>query len=283
MTASAQAALLLTPLVVTLSGRGFQISRAAPGLWDLEVWVEEKRWTPGAVARIRDACRRLSDHFSDPGPPCLRWERQDRIGPPPRGEKRFFRPFLATEGLWVAPPGEKVEVLSGQEFLELELGKARGSGIHPATRCALRLIEHVVALGLPERALDAGTGTGILALAMARWGVNRVMAVDRDPHAVKMTRRNVLRNGLQGRVKVRCRDVSLEGRPYPLVVAHLSHKAIARRAKPILRCVGDGGWLVLGGIWHRWVESTMERFAPPLRVIRREREAWWEAVLLRRE
>jgi ribosomal protein L11 methyltransferase len=213
----------------------------------------------------------------------VRWEPQERIGLPRGGEKRFFRPFLAVEGLWVSPPGGEIEIPSGQECLELELGRARGSGIHPATRCALRLIEHALTQGVPERALDVDTGTGVLALAMALWRVGSVMAVDRDPHAVKMARRNVRRNGLQGRMKVRCRDVNLEGRLYPLVVAHISHKAIARSAKPLLRCLGEGGWLVLGGIWHRWVDSTLERFTPPLQVIRRDREAWWEAVLLRRE
>jgi len=280
VTASAGAALLLTPLLVQLSGRGIEIVREAPDLWRIEAWMAGKRWTPRARARVEDACRRLSPHFGTPLAPSLRWEPRERVKSPPKGEKRFFRPFLATHSLWVAPPGSGIRTAPGQSVLELDLGKARGSGIHPATRCALRLIEGVLGERCVPRALDVGTGSGILALAAARWGAGAVVALDTAPHAVSVARRNVKRNTLQGRVKTHCRAVKQEGGSFPLVMAHLSHKVLTRNAPHLLRCVAESGWLVLGGIWYAWVDATLAHFVPPFRVVKREREAWWEAILL---
>jgi SAM-dependent methyltransferase len=283
VTASAQAALLLTPLLVQLSGRGIEIVQEEPGLWRLEAWMEGKGWSPRSVARVKDACRRLAPHFGIPVPPSARWECRERRKPPPRGEKRFFRPFLATERLWVAPPGSGIRPAPEQALLELELGKARGSGIHPATRCALRLLEGVLTQGPVSRVLDVGTGSGILALAAVSWGAGSAVALDTDPHAVSMARRNARRNGMRGRVEAHCRDVRREGGSFPLVAAHLSHKSLTRFGPHVIRRVKEGGWLVLGGIWHGQVDGVLAGYSPSMKVVRREREAWWEAVLLSKD
>ena len=269
--------------MVKMAGHGVRIREAGAGLWDLEVWVAAERWSDRGLARIRDACERLSRPFSDPAPPSLQWDTQDLAGRIPKGEKRFFRPFLATDRLWVAPPGAKVPLAPGQALLELEAGKPRTTGIHPATRGCLRLLQDLTSEPVPEAALDVGTGSSILALDAARMGVGRVLALDVDPHAVEIARGNVRRNGFRGVIKVRCQDVAREGGRYPLVMANLSHKLAAKRADALLRCVAPGGWLILGGIWWRWADRTLEKLAPPLRVVRQEREAWWVAFLLRRD
>jgi ribosomal protein L11 methylase PrmA len=88
----------------------------------------------------------------------------------------------------VTPPGRRDHKAEQQEVLELEIGKARGTGIHPATRSCLRLLQHVTDLGPPESALDSGTGSGILALAAARFGIRQTLALDVDPHSVGVAR-----------------------------------------------------------------------------------------------
>jgi hypothetical protein len=281
--ASTQAAHLLTPVLVELAGRGIVIREAGPGMWCLEVWAPVKRLGPRALARLRDACRRLAPHFCHPGAPFLHWEKAPPPRPVPKGEKRFFRPFLATPGLWVAPPGQRVEPAQGQRLLELELGRARGSGIHPATRCALRLLEGVLTQGPPPRALDVETGSGILALSAALWGVPRVLALDRSPHAVTTARRNVRRNGLVGRIKVRCLDLARQGGCHPLVTAHLPPRAAGRRAAALAHCVAPGGRLILGGIPHRRAREVEALLTPAFSPLGAEIEAWWAALLFRRE
>lgn len=166
-------------------------------------------------------------------------------------------------------------------MLEMEVKDARGTGIHPGTRGCLRLLHLVLEQGVPDLALDAGTGTGVLAMAAAHLGVQRVLALDIDPNAVSVARQNVSHNGLGGRIKVRCLDVAREGGRYPLVLAHLPLKTVIKRSNALMHCVSPGGWLVLGGIWRSRAQETVARFSPQLTLIHRETEAWWTSLLFR--
>jgi ribosomal protein L11 methylase PrmA len=289
--ASTQAALFLTPSLVGIAGRGVLIRTEGDGLWTLEVWLPARRWVPSAARRLGALCHRLSRYFADPLPPALDWEDQVRPQRLPKGEIRFFRPFPATEHIWVTPSQERMRnaqraVRSGCDQwgpLVLDIGRARGTGIHPATRICLRLLEAVAAEEIPIRALDVGTGTGILALAAARMGVPKVLAIDVNPQAVRVTRGNVHRNALVNCIKVRCRDVAQEGGRYPLVLANLSAKVILRKWRALIHSVAPGGWLILGGMWWRRLDEVLEEFRPPFEVVLKEREAWWGGALLKRE
>ncbi len=84
--------------------------------------------------------------------------------------------------------------------LHLDPGMAFGTGLHPTTRLCLRLLERYTRPG--QRALDLGTGSGILAIAAARLGADAVLALDNDPVAVAVAAENVARNGVSERVTV---------------------------------------------------------------------------------
>jgi ribosomal protein L11 methyltransferase len=74
---------------------------------------------------------------------------------------------------------------------------AFGSGLHPATMLSLQLIEQYVTPGI--QALDLGSGSGILSVAIARLG-GQVLAVDNDAIAVRSTQETVLRNAVNVQV-----------------------------------------------------------------------------------
>jgi len=101
--------------------------------------------------------------------------------------------------------------------LLIPAGRAFGTGEHPTTAMSLRLLERctrfwgVQAGSLrspePERTLlDLGTGSGILALAAARFGAKRVIAIDDDPLAIATARENARRNKLDN-IDFRVADV----------------------------------------------------------------------------
>jgi methylase of polypeptide subunit release factors len=68
------------------------------------------------------------------------------------------------------------------------------------------------ALAAASVAFDIGTGTGVLAAVLARRGVARVIATDRDPRALACARDNIDRLGLAGSVEVVAADLYPEGR-----------------------------------------------------------------------
>lgn len=161
--------------------------------------------------------------------------------------RAHFAPLTVGRTLTIAPPWETPPA-DGRLVLTLEPGRAFGTGQHGTTAGCLELLEAIVERAHPARAIDLGTGSGILAIAAARLGVAEVLAVDSDPDAVASATANVARNGLEGRVTCALADAStLEAAPAPLVLANLlaaAHRALAPR---YARLVAPGGTLVAGG------------------------------------
>ena len=162
--------------------------------------------------------------------------------------REHFRPLLVGRRLLVAPPWD-VPRTSERVVLVIEPGRAFGTGHHGTTAGCLELLESLVAAESPARAIDLGTGSGILAIAAARLGVTDVLACDTDPDAVAAADGNAARNGVAGRVRAVVADAAtLATEPAPLVLANLlaaAHRALAPRYRDL---VGGGGALVLGGL-----------------------------------
>jgi ribosomal protein L11 methyltransferase len=246
-------------------------------LWELGALgvVEEER--PGALPEIRA-------FFPGDGPAseelCARarayLEGLQVLGFPSAGAPRVsplteapwqdawrlhFQPQPVGRTLLVAPPWERPEP-GGRLTLTLEPGRAFGTGQHGSTAGCLEALEALLARAPADRVIDLGTGSGILAVAAARLGVPRVLAIDTDPDAVAACAANAALNGLDGAVQARLDDVAtLEAPAAPLVLANLlatAHLAFAARYR---RLTAPGGALVLGGLLDGEAEEVTAALA----------------------
>jgi tRNA1(Val) A37 N6-methylase TrmN6 len=75
----------------------------------------------------------------------------------------------------------------------------------------LELLEHAPLPSQAERALDVGTGTGVIAALLARRGIAKVVATDKQLQALACARDNLNRLGLASRVQVREADLFVDG------------------------------------------------------------------------
>ncbi|MBM4439099.1 MAG: 50S ribosomal protein L11 methyltransferase [Candidatus Rokubacteria bacterium] len=163
--------------------------------------------------------------------------------------RAHFRPRPIGTRFVVAPPWDLPAATDGRVVLVIEPGRAFGTGHHGSTAGCLQAIERLAHPSPPAHALDLGTGSGILAVALARLGVRRVLAVDDDPDAVAAASGNAERNGVATRVECRAADAAtLETAAVPVVVANIITAAHRRLAARYARYVSPGGALVLGGI-----------------------------------
>jgi ribosomal protein L11 methyltransferase len=162
--------------------------------------------------------------------------------------RAHFAPFPLGRRFVIAPPWD-TPGSDGRAVLTIEPGRAFGTGQHGSTVACLLVMEALADRTLASRALDIGTGSGILAIAAARLGVGEIHAVDSDPDAVASATANVQRNGLGARVRCVMADAAtLETPPFGLVMANLlaaAHRALAARYAAL---VAPGGTLVLGGL-----------------------------------
>ena len=193
-----------------------------------------------------------------------------------------FRPLPVGRRLLVVPPWATAP--RGRVVIVIEPGRAFGTGHHGSTIGCLELLELIVEREGPPRALDLGTGSGILAIAAAHLGVDAVLALDDDPDAVANARRNVALNSTGERVSCRLQEVSaVTADPAPLVLANLLAPAHRRLASTYRRLVTAGGSLVLGGILPAEAHQVGEAlrrcgFQPKAS---RTREGWTALALAR--
>ena len=162
--------------------------------------------------------------------------------------REHFRPVVVGRALTIAPPWE-TPAASERLVLTIEPGRAFGTGHHGTTATCLELLESLVAAERPARAIDLGTGSGILAIAAARLGVPEVLACDSDPDAVAAAEMNAKLNGVVDRVSaVLAEAATVAAAPAPLVLANLlaaAHRALGAR---YVTLVAPGGVLVAGGL-----------------------------------
>lgn len=159
---------------------------------------------------------------------------------------------------------EKFVLPSGHEVLWLDPGLAFGTGNHETTRlCVERLVAWAEEKGTSARVIDAGCGSGILALSAAKLGFTDIDGFDNDEEAVRVSEENAAVNGLAGRVRFFAGDLvtGLAGREAELVLANILGDVLMRFAPQLLAAVAPGGRLVLSGILASENDRVREAFA----------------------
>ena len=138
------------------------------------------------------------------------------------GWRRFHRP-VRVGPLWVGPPWEEAE--EDAVAVVVDPGRAFGTGAHPTTRLCLELLAELHRGSL----LDAGCGSGVVAIAGAKLGFDPVVALDHELAAVEAARENSAANG----VAIDVRRADLLADPLPVadvVVANVSRAVVERLA-----------------------------------------------------
>ncbi|HUR57542.1 MAG TPA: 50S ribosomal protein L11 methyltransferase [Opitutaceae bacterium] len=190
--------------------------------------------------------------------------------------KAHFRAWQFGRLHWV-PVWERAtfQLPPGDAVLWLDPGLAFGTGNHETTRlCVERLVGLAENFGVRHsepkspsaklRVLDAGCGSGILALSAARLGFGDVAGFDNDPEAVRISRENAAFNELTERVTFFEGDLTsgLAGRAADVVLANIQADVLKRHARELLGAVASGGALVMSGILAHENAAVREVFEP---------------------
>ena len=171
-----------------------------------------------------------------------------------------LKPFKVGN-LIISPPWEDAKVEEGEVLVHLDPNVVFGTGYHPTTRTCLKALWGIYRKERPRRVLDLGTGSGILALAAAKWGAEKVLAVDCNELAAETASRNVLSNGESRRIEVRfgkAEDFIEE--EADLVCANIHLQVI----ESLLKKKGffEKRWFILSGIFEKDAEEIERRLIP---------------------
>ena len=165
-----------------------------------------------------------------------------------------FAPVDITPTFWIVPTWHALPE-AAREVIRLDPGLAFGTGTHPTTRMCLRWI---ASHAMPAKVLDYGCGSGILAIAAAKFGATQVMAVDIDPAAVESTELNASANAAT--LSAGLPDQA-QGH-YGVVLANILASPLKVLAPLLCAHVAPGGRLVLAGILERQADELKDAYAP---------------------
>ena len=218
----------------------------AHGFWRVEALYEVE---PDAdalhalIAPIEDETGAKAEEFSVEPMPEIDWVTKSLEGLDPVRAGRFF--------IYGSHDADKVP--AGIIRLLVDAGQAFGTGHHETTTGCLEFVSEVVQPGRRLNALDIGTGTGVLAIAIAKIARCNVLASDIDPVAVRVTKGNAGKNGVAPFVSA----VTAKGfghpalharAPYDLIVANILARPLVSLAPAFRAHLKPGGTLILSGI-----------------------------------
>ena len=137
--------------------------------------------------------------------------------------------------------------------IEIEAALAFGTGHHGTTRGCLLALNDLAKRRKPQRVLDIGTGSGVLAIAAARRWRTQIVASDIDPIAVHAARGNARLNCVASTIAF-TRATGTHSRtiiarsPYQLIFANILLAPLMRLAVPIRKLSAPGARIVLSGL-----------------------------------
>lgn len=166
--------------------------------------------------------------------------------------KDFFAPVSCGERFEILPPWLTEQAHAEKTHIIIEPKMAFGTGHHPTTSLCLELIGEMLMENRINESmdfLDLGTGSGILAIGLAKLDLHG-LAVDIDPQAVVCARENIATNGNSDRISLMVGGIESVApeRQFNLVVANILSGPLIEMAGDLVPHVKNGGCLILSGI-----------------------------------
>lgn len=197
--------------------------------------------------------------------------------------KKYLYPEKVSEKFVVKPTWREYTPEEDELVIELDPGRAFGTGSHPTTSLCLKLMEKNIQPG--DSVIDVGTGSGILMIAAERLGASEVYGTDIDELAVESAKENLELNGIsEEKAKVFHGDLIsvVKDKKFDVVVANILADVLLILLKDISRVARKDGLIIFSGIIEDKLEllvREVEKLKLEILEIKADKE--WRAMLIK--
>ncbi len=198
--------------------------------------------------------------------------------------REHFPPLAVGKRFLLLPPWEPIPASPDRQAIVINPSMAFGTGHHATTQGCLEAIELLCTLhGAPSQALDLGTGSGVLAIALVKLGAQAVWATDIDPIALDEAQKNINANQAEQRVFFSHSPVEDLPGPFSLIVANLFSHTLITLAPALQTATEPRGYVVLSGIQTDQEEDVRTVYhTPDWHLFTRIDRDEWVTLVLRR-
>jgi ribosomal protein L11 methyltransferase len=190
--------------------------------------------------------------------------------------RNYTRPTEVRGRVWVGFPWSEFDRDRAPAVVEIDTGRAFGTGGHPTTRLLLGELADRLTGG--ESVLDVGCGSGVLAVTAARLGAGSALGIDINPEALVATRFNAALNDVGATVETS--DVSVHDLHgvFDVIVANIGAAVLTEFAPALQALLAPGGWLGLSGLSPAQVSKVAAAY-PLMRVLSVPADEDWAAIV----
>lgn len=197
--------------------------------------------------------------------------------------KKYLFPEKVSEKFVVKPTWREYTPEADELIIELDPGRAFGTGSHPTTSLCLKLMEENIKEG--DSVIDVGTGSGILMIAADRLGASEIYGTDIDELAVESAKENLELNKIgEDKAKVYKGDLIsvVEDKKFDVVVANILADVLLILLHDISKVVKENGKIIFSGIIEdkcELLKREVEALGFTVEEIKADKE--WRAMLIK--
>ena len=249
-----------------LAEEGFEAFETTPD--GLLAWVQQSQYSSESIDSIISSfpLPGVEINYTTTEAPDENWNQQ--------WEQEGFRPIVLNDAddenklLIAIHDIHHTDIPQAQYDIRISPRQAFGTGSHETTRMILR---QLLSLNLTERhVVDAGTGTGILAIMCKMLGASQVFAYDIDEWSVENAKDNLLLNNIHSTVEVALGDSSVLNEKYALatpqelpslLIANINRNILLNDIPVFAHCLSNGGEMLLSGFYQHDIPMLLESAA----------------------
>lgn len=193
--------------------------------------------------------------------------------------KKYFKTQKISKNIVIKPSWENYEKQADEKIIEIDPGMAFGTGTHETTKMCINAIEKYIKS--EDILIDIGCGSGILSIAGAILGAKKVIAVDLDKLAVKISKENVELNNYQDIIEVRhgnLTDVITE--KADIIVANIIADAIVMLSENIKDFMKEDAYFISSGIINEKADYVKENLIKNgFEIIEHNNDKEWNCIV----